>query len=57
MSIFDLLELEEQVGHFWHRLAGRPASYPRCPEAAVELAPLRASLGVFFRALGGGRAL
>jgi nitric oxide reductase NorD protein len=57
MSIFDLLELEEQVGRAWHRLAGRPASYPHYPEAAVELASLRASLAVFFRALGGDRAL
>ena len=57
MSIFDLLELEEQVGRVWHRLAGRPTSFPQFPEAAVELAELRASLGVFFRALGGDPAL
>jgi nitric oxide reductase activation protein len=31
MSIFDLLELEEQVGRAWHRLAGRPDSYPHYP--------------------------
>ena len=57
MSIFDLLELEEQVGHAWHRLAGRPASFAHYPEAAVELASLRGALGVFFRAMGGDRAL
>jgi nitric oxide reductase NorD protein len=57
VSIFDLLELEEQAGRAWHRLAGRPASFARYPEAAVELASLRGALGVFFRALGGDRAL
>jgi nitric oxide reductase NorD protein len=57
VSIFDLLELEEQVGRAWHRLAGRPTSFPHFPEAAIELAALRASLGVFFRALGGDPAL
>jgi nitric oxide reductase NorD protein len=57
VSIFDLLELEEQVGRAWHRLAGRPPSFAHFPEAAVELVELRASLGVFFRALGGDPAL
>ena len=57
MSIFDLLELEEQVGRAWHRLAGQPASFARYPEAAVELASVRGALAVFFRALGGDRAL
>jgi nitric oxide reductase NorD protein len=57
VSIFDLLELEEQVGRAWHRLAGRPTSYPHFPAAAVELTDLRTTLGVFFRALGGDRAV
>ena len=57
MSIFDLLELEEQVGRAWHRLAGRPTSFAHYPEAAVELAALRGALAVFFRALGGNPAV
>ena len=57
MSIFDLLELEEQVGRAWHRLAGRPTSFAHYPESAVELASLRGALSVFFRALGGDPAL
>ena len=57
MSVFDFLELEEQVGQTWHRLAGSPASYPRHADAAVLLAPLRAQLAVFFHALGGDPAL
>ena len=57
MAIFDLLELEEQVGRAWHRLAGRPASFAHFPEAAVDLVEVRGALGVFFRALGGDRAV
>jgi nitric oxide reductase NorD protein len=57
VSVFDVLELEEQVGRAWHRLAGAPASYPQHPDAAVDLAPLRTQLAVFFRALGGDPAL
>jgi nitric oxide reductase NorD protein len=55
--VFDLLELEEQVGRTWHWLAGSPVSYPRHADAAVLLAPLRTQLAVFFRALGGDPAL
>ncbi|MGE5442661.1 MAG: nitric oxide reductase activation protein NorD [Bacteroidota bacterium] len=57
MAIFDLLELEEQVGRAWHRLAGRPTSLVHFPEAAVDLVEVRGALGVFFRALGGDRAV
>jgi nitric oxide reductase NorD protein len=57
VSIFDLLELEEQVGRAWHRVAGRPTSFAHFPEAAVQLVELRASLAVFFRALGGDQAV
>jgi nitric oxide reductase NorD protein len=49
----DFLEPEETVGRFWHRLVGQVASYPRFPEAAATLEPLRARLAVFFRGLGG----
>lgn len=51
--MLDFLELEETVGHFWHRLVGRAASYPRYPELGVSLDEVRAPLGVFFRGLGG----
>jgi len=49
----ELFELEAAVGRLWHRWAGRAASYPSHPEAAVSLAAQRARLAVFFRALGG----
>jgi nitric oxide reductase NorD protein len=49
----DLLEPEETVGRFWHRWIGAAASYPRHPQAAAMLDPLRGRLRVFFRALGG----
>jgi nitric oxide reductase NorD protein len=51
--MLDFLELEETVGHFWHRLVGRAASYPRYPELGVSLDEMRAPLAVFFRGLGG----
>jgi nitric oxide reductase NorD protein len=57
VSVFDLLELEEQVGRAWHRLAGRPTSCPRFPDSAVDLVSVRVPLGVFFRALGGDASL
>lgn len=47
------LELEERVGRYWHRWASSAASYPRHPEAGVDLEPLLPVLAVFFRALGG----
>ena len=50
---FEFLEYEEKVGRLWHRLIGEPASWPAFPEAAVELAPLKASLAVLFRGAGG----
>ncbi len=55
--MLDFLELEETVGRAWHRLAGDTSSFPRHPEAAVELAGVRPMLGPFFRALGGERAV
>ncbi len=51
--MLDFLEIEETVGHFWHRLVGRAVTYPRYPELGVSLDEVRGSLAVFFRGLGG----
>ena len=53
MSKWEFIELEEQVGRFWHRLVGNTRSYPHYLGAAVSLDSIRTSLGVFFRGLGG----
>jgi nitric oxide reductase NorD protein len=55
--MLEWLELEEQVGRAWHRLVGERASYPRHPEAAIELNTVRAALGVFFHGIGGAAAI
>lgn len=52
-----LFEPEESVGKVWHRLVGRARTYPRHPEAAVELDAVRGRLGVIFRGLGGSGAI
>lgn len=57
MSKLDFLEVEEFVGRHWHRWASGAASYPRHPDAAVQLDSLRGVLGVFFRASGGEAGL
>lgn len=46
-------EFEELVGHLWHRWAAGATSYPHHGEHAVEFEPLRDTLAVYFRALGG----
>jgi nitric oxide reductase NorD protein len=51
------LELEEQIGRFWHRIAGATSSYRYHPDAIVSLTEVRAALGVFFRGLGGSPAI
>lgn len=53
MSWREGLELEERVGRFWHRLVGDKHSWPRHPEAVVQLDQVRGQLAVFFRGLGG----
>lgn len=53
MSKWEFIELEEQIGHFWHRLVGNANSYPNYQDAAVSLDSIRTSLGVYFRGLGG----
>lgn len=51
------IELEELVGKAWHRWAGDAPSYPKYTDAAVHLDELRGALPVFFRSLGGPRAV
>jgi nitric oxide reductase NorD protein len=46
-------EFEELVGRVWHGWAASAGSYPEHAEAAVALEPLRDTLAVYFRALGG----
>lgn len=48
------LELEEQIGRYWHHLTAQTAgSYPVHPAARVTLASIHHSLCIFFRGLGG----
>lgn len=56
-KFLELLELEEAVGHRWHRLVGNVSSWPQYPEAAFELAAIRGPLAVFFRGLGGAAGM
>jgi len=55
--MWGLLEPEEQLGRWWHRLVGDAASYPWHDGAAVALESVRVALAVFFRALGGAPEL
>lgn len=48
--------MEEWVGELWHNMITRMADR-RHPGAVVRLADMRATLGVFFRALGGDGGL
>ena len=52
-----ILEPEETVGTWWHRLVGEAESYPRHPEAAVTFEQVRGALMVFFHVLGGDPGL
>ncbi len=56
-SLLSLLEPEEAAGSAWQRLAEGRGSAPNFPEAAVALESVSASLSVFFRGLGGERAV
>ncbi|MBP6058696.1 MAG: VWA domain-containing protein [Nitrosomonas sp.] len=53
MNLWKFIELEEQIGWYWHRLVGNADSYPYYQDAAVSLDSVRVSLSVFFRGLGG----
>ncbi len=48
------IEVEEWAGSVWHRFITRKAD-PDFPEAKVEFEPLQKSLGLLFRAMGGGQ--
>ncbi|PVH28797.1 nitric oxide reductase activation protein NorD [Pararhodobacter oceanensis] len=49
----DLMDPEEAVGNIWHDYAVGIAAQAAYPEAAAELATVRPSLAMMFRALGG----
>ncbi len=51
--MWEFLELEEQIGRYWHRLVGKADSYSYYPDDAVTLDSIRSSLSVFFRGMGG----
>ncbi|WP_300086943.1 VWA domain-containing protein [uncultured Nitrosomonas sp.] len=52
------LELEEQIGRLWHRLAGQAeSSYPEYPSAAVSLESIHTALCAFFHGMGGHHGL
>ena len=53
MRLLDFMEPEETVGNLWHDMASGIASEKRFPDAGVDLASVRPSLAVLFRALGG----
>ncbi|AWK85297.1 nitric oxide reductase activation protein NorD [Azospirillum thermophilum] len=55
--LLSLFEPEETIGRHWHRLIGGRTSYPRHPGAAVALDAIRPRLAIFFRGLGGDRAV
>lgn len=53
LNPFDLMEPEETVGKLYHDMAQGIGAVVHYPEAGVELASLRTSLCVLYRALGG----
>lgn len=55
--MLDLLELEETVGRFWHRMVGNTRTSARYPDQAVRLTDIKPILSVCFRGFGGERAV
>ncbi|PDT85792.1 nitric oxide reductase activation protein NorD [Sinorhizobium sp. BJ1] len=55
--MLDFLELEETVGRAWHRFIGNTRTWPRFPDESVCLEDVQAELAVYFRGLGGERAV
>ncbi|MEY9199258.1 protein norD [Sinorhizobium glycinis] len=53
----DFLELEETVGRAWHRFIGNTRTWPRFPDEAVRLEDVQTVLAIYFRGLGGERAV
>jgi nitric oxide reductase NorD protein len=52
-GLLSLFEPEETIGRGWHRLIGGGASWPRHPQAGVDLSAIKGPLAVYFRGLGG----
>lgn len=52
LHLLDLMEPEETVGKLWHSYANGIGARPVFEDAAVDLAELRPSLSMLFRALG-----
>lgn len=57
MSLLDVLEVEEFIGHRWDKLIAGANSYPSFPECGISLEEIRPALAVFFRGLGGEHAV
>lgn len=57
MSLLDVIEVEEFIGHQWDKIIGGAESYKPFPDAHVKLDDIRGPLAVFFRGLGGGRSI
>lgn len=55
--MLDFLELEETVGRAWHRFIGDTRTWPRFPDEAVRLDDIQGVLAIYFRGLGGERAV
>ncbi len=53
MRLVDLMQPEGTIGNLWHDMASGIGAETRFPSARVELASVRPSLAVLFRALGG----
>lgn len=53
MRLVDLMQPEGTIGNLWHDMASGIDAETRFPSARVELASVRPSLAVLFRALGG----
>jgi nitric oxide reductase NorD protein len=52
-GLWSQFEPEETIGRGWHRLVGGGASWPRHPQAGVDLSAVKGALAVYFRGLGG----
>jgi nitric oxide reductase NorD protein len=53
----DLMDPEEAIGNLWHEYASTMGAQPSFVDAAVQLADVRPSLVLLFRALGGDGAV
>lgn len=53
----DLMDPEEAVGNLWHDYSSNLGAQPTFPKEAVQLADIRPSLVLLFRALGGAASV